>query len=92
MKYNLIQVTWHDAHAVSDSWTTRSEVDEEPCVVTSVGYLIAGAKLNHVVISQSLILNDDDNIDHVLAIPNAMVKRIDKLKASVILPIETLDD
>ena len=92
MKHQLIQVTWHDAHAVSETWTTRDDLDNEPCVVTSIGYLIAGVKLNHVVISQSIIMDDNDHIDHVIAIPNGMIKRIDRLKVSTLLPLETIND
>ncbi len=91
MKHKLIQVTWHDAHSVSESWTTFDDLDKEPCVVTSVGYLIAGVKANHVVIAQSIIV-DDSHLDHVLAIPNGMIKRIDTLKVSVLLPLETINE
>jgi hypothetical protein len=92
MKHQLIQVTWHDAHAVSETWTTREDLDNDPCVVTSIGYLIAGVKPNHVVISQSIIMDDSNHIDHVIAIPNGMIKRIDRLKVSVLLPLETIND
>jgi hypothetical protein len=92
MKHQLIQVTWHDAHAVSETWTTREELDSEPCIVTSIGYLIAGVKANYVVISQSLILDDTDHIDHVIAIPHGMIKRIDRLKVSTLLPLESVEE
>lgn len=92
MKHQLIQVTWHDAHAVSETWTSRDDLDNEPCIVTSIGYLIAGVKVNHVVISQSIIMDESNQIDHVLAIPNGMVKRIDRLKVSTLLPLETIND
>ena len=49
MKHQLIQVTWHDAHAVSETWTTRDDLDNEPCIVTSIGYLIAGVKANRPI-------------------------------------------
>jgi hypothetical protein len=92
VKHQLIQVTWHDAHAVSDTWTSRDDLDNEPCIVTSIGYLIAGVKVNHVVISQSIIMDESNQIDHVIAIPNGMVKRIDRLKVSTLLPLETIND
>jgi hypothetical protein len=92
MKHQLIQVTWHDAHAVAETWTTRDDVDDEPCVVTSIGYLIAGVKANHVVISQSLIVGESNHMDHVIAIPNGMIKRIDRLKVSTLLPLESVEE
>ena len=91
MKHQLIQVTWHDAHSVSETWTTKEDLDKEPCIVTSIGYLIASVKANHVVISQSVIV-DDNHVDHVIAIPHGMIKRIDRLKVSTLLPLESVED
>ena len=71
MKHPIVMVTWHDAHAISESWITLP-MAEEPCVVSSVGWLIESGKPDHVLLAQSF--NDDDAYDHLLAIPVAMIK------------------
>lgn len=72
MKYPLVLITWHDAFAITNTWIEVSDIDDEPCVTHSVGWLLADAKKDHVVICQSI--NAEDTIDSVLAIPVAMVK------------------
>lgn len=73
MKHPIVMVTWHDAHAISDSWI-ELPITEHPCVVNSVGWLIEEGKPDHVVLAQSF--NDDDAYDHLLAIPSDMVKEV----------------
>jgi hypothetical protein len=70
MKHALVEVVWHDAHAVADTWVGLP-IAADPCVVRSCGWLIADAKPGHVVLAQSY--NDDENYDHILAIPIGMV-------------------
>ena len=72
MKFPLVLVTWHDAFAITDTWIEVEDIDDEPCVTLSVGWLLPDAKKDHVVICQST--NSEDTIDSVLAIPVAMVK------------------
>lgn len=72
MKYPLVLVVWHDAFALTNSWIEVSDIDDEPCITHSVGFLIPDAKKDYVVLCQSF--NSEDTIDSVLAIPNAMVK------------------
>lgn len=91
MKHQLIHIVWHDAHAVTETWTSKADIDVAPCIVSSVGWLIPRAKHDHVVIAQSMIL-DQDHYDNVLAIPNGMIKQINRLKGTRILPVETLDE
>ena len=67
-----MRVVWHDAHSVGAGWQPIDDIDDEPCVVDSVGFLIPESKADHIVISQSM--TDGDQIDHILAIPVAMVK------------------
>jgi hypothetical protein len=73
--YDVVVVTWHDAHAMTDTWTALRDFDVEPCVVRSVGLLIPNAKDGHVVIAQSHIAENGD-FDSVLAIPMGMVQKL----------------
>jgi hypothetical protein len=64
------EVTWHDAHAES-SWQQVRDIDADPYVVKTAGWLLQGVKEGHVVIAQSI--GADDAIDGVLCIPVGMV-------------------
>jgi hypothetical protein len=66
----MVRVTWHDAHAES-SWQELRDIDAEPYVVETVGWLLHGIKPDHVVVAQSI--GSDDSIDGVLCIPCPMV-------------------
>lgn len=71
-------VTWHDAHSDrSGTWTDRSEIDDDPYVVRSVGFLLDPPKAGHVSVVQSV--GDDEALDHILHIPNAMVVAVQQL-------------
>lgn len=93
MKMNeiLVELVWHDAHAVTDSWTSVDDIDNAPVEVRSVGWLLAGAKPGHVVIAQSRII-DQDEVDNVLAVPKGMVRRMNVLHSSTLIPIESIKD
>ena len=80
-KRNYVEVVWFDAHAVTHSWTAVEELDREECIVRSVGMLLDGVKEGHVVIAQSMIL-DEETVDNVLAIPNGMVRQITPLNVA----------
>ncbi len=70
---SAVLVTWHDAHSGSESWVNIKDLDLDPAVVQTVGFLLAtsdGGKPDHVTIYQS---RNEDNIDHVLHIPVKMV-------------------
>lgn len=73
----MVRVTWFDAFAETSSWIEIDDIDDEPCEVMSVGFLLADAKKDHVVIAQSI--NDNDSIDSVLCIPVAMVAKTELL-------------
>lgn len=89
MTNQLVKITWHDAHSTGSTWQGVSEIDENPCVVVSVGHLLDVPKSGHIVIAQSLIPDPDEaSVDHVLAIPTKMIVRIDRLKSHGLLPIE----
>ena len=70
-------VTWMDAHAATETWTPLDDIDQDPCIVVSCGFLLTveqGGKPDHVTIYQSK--TDNDDVDGVLCIPVAMVKTL----------------
>jgi hypothetical protein len=67
-----VLVIWHDAHA-EHSWTTLEELDCDPYVVQTVGFLLPDAKRGHVVVAQSI--GSDDALDSVLQIPVGMIRK-----------------
>ena len=85
--YRIVRVWWRDAHAATETWTDPAEIDDEPCIVLSVGFLLTEAKPGHVVLAQSQIVDYGD-VDHVLAIPTAMVVRIESLHTVPLVPVE----
>lgn len=69
-----IYVTWRDAHSGVNTWTQPSEIDPEPCIVRTSGFLLSeadGGKPDHVTVFQSI--TPDGDVDHVLHIPVKMV-------------------
>ena len=80
-----VLVTWHDAHSGSESWVNIKDLDLDPAVVQTVGFLLAGGKPDHVTIYQS---RNEDAIDHVLHIP---VKMVVSIKVLMDLEINTPD-
>jgi hypothetical protein len=70
----LVLVIWHDAHSVGETWMTLEDIDGDPCIVQTVGFLIPDSKPDHVVVAQSH--NTHDGFDSVLAIPVGMVKQL----------------
>ena len=66
----MVRVTWHDAHSET-SWHEVLDIDSDPYVVETVGWLLQSVKPDHVVIAQSV--GSDDSIDGVLCIPVGMV-------------------
>ena len=80
---SIVVVVWEDAHADSSgTWVNLSDIDPDPLVVTSVGILLDGdVKPGHVTITQS---HADGLCDHVIHIPEKMVKEITVLGAIAI--------
>ena len=74
----VVLVVWHDAHSVADTWIEVADIDVEPAVVESVGFLLADAKPKHIVLAQSLT---GDECDHILAVPVEMVRSMKVLCA-----------
>ena len=69
----IVLIVWHDAHSVADSWIQLTDIDVEPAVVESVGFLLVDVKPNHIVLAQSLT---GDECDHILAVPVEMVRSV----------------
>lgn len=85
----IVRIWWRDAHAATDTWTAVDDIGDEPCVVTSVGFLLRDVKPGHVVLAQSMIDDDEyGDVDHVLAVPSAMVVRIESLHPVPLIPVE----
>lgn len=79
----MVCVVWHDAHAGTETWIHLDDAnhDVDPYVVVSIGFLLdekRGGKPKHVSVAQSW--SDDDAVDSVLHIPNAMVRSVVPLK------------
>ncbi len=83
----MVRVWWRDAHAATQTWSPVEEIDPEPCIVVSVGFVLSDVKPDHVVLAQSFI-DDQGEVDHVLAIPSAMVVRVESLHTASLLPVE----
>ena len=67
----VVHMVWHDAHSLGSSWTEVDDIDVEPAVVESVGFLLVDVKPNHIVLAQSFT---GDECDHILAVPVEMVR------------------
>jgi hypothetical protein len=77
MKRKVVLVTWADAHAHEDgTWVHISDiVDKGDYIVTSTGILLEqgeGGQTGHISIAQSV--GPDEYADHIINIPNGMVK------------------
>lgn len=71
-----VLVIWHDAHSGSESWINIKDLDNDPAVVETIGFILPtaeGGKPGHITIFQS---RNEDFLDHVLHIPQRMVQRI----------------
>lgn len=79
-----IYVTWIDAHSGGETWTNIRDLDQDPVLVRTAGFLLSqsdGGKEGHITIFQSITPNDD--VDHVLHIPTAMVKEFKCLQINL---------
>jgi hypothetical protein len=71
MEITLVKVIWNDAHSLSHSWIDIDDIEDEPWVVETVGWILPEVKKNHLVVAQSHILHE--SYDNIIAIPIAMV-------------------
>jgi hypothetical protein len=80
----MILLVWADAHAGdNDSWVPIEDVtDTGEYLVSTVGWVVDGAKDKHVSIAQSW--TQDDQVDHILHVPIGMIRQVHALS-----PVET---
>lgn len=74
MTNDSVRVTWHDAHTEELGWCDAGEIDAEPCVILTLGYLIPNGKPDHVVVAQSVAA--DGTYFGVFSIPIGMVQSV----------------
>lgn len=80
--FEIVKVTWHDAHSVGGSdwdWLDDDE-DDGPMVVVHIGFLMPvdnGGKENHVTLCFGM--TQDDALDSRIHIPSGMVVGIERL-------------
>lgn len=79
-------VAWHDAHAISDGWTSAEGLIPGACEVTTVGFVLPDAKPGHITLAQTV--GETPEYFHVFSIPDAMVIRVERLVASPLIPLE----
>lgn len=79
-KPRMVKVTWIDAHDVLGEWT-GTDVPEvaDQYEVETVGWLLPDRKKNHVVVALN---RTDDHVSSGIAIPEAMVVKIERLRKS----------
>lgn len=85
MTRKMVQVLWADAHANEDgAWVyLKSVKDEGEYIVESIGWLLEvgdGGQSGHVTIAQSIGVRDNV-ADHIINIPNGMVRSLRYLSA-----------
>lgn len=70
-----VHVRWHDAHSCATGWIHVADIDPDPYVVDTIGWLLEPSpKPGHVVVAQTVADDvDDPALDHVIAIPAEMV-------------------
>jgi hypothetical protein len=79
LEHPLVMIVWHDAHTIdNDEWHELSDLTDEPCVVSSIGYLLSKRNARHLILAQSV--TDDKGVDNVLFIPNRMVRKVVRLQ------------
>jgi len=76
----IVELTWLDAHA-ENAWMDIEELDQEPYIVRTIGWLMTDAKPDHVVVAQSIGV--DHSVDGVLCVPVGMV-----VKIKIVLPTD----
>ena len=77
MTETIVEITWADTHSGGTGWTPISDIDQAEYIIKSCGYLLStsdGGKENHVTLYQSR--TEDDDLDHILHIPVAMIRNI----------------
>lgn len=79
MSRKIVLVTWADAHANDEgSWVHIPDIEDKgDYIVQSVGILLEpgdGGQTGHVSLAQTVA--PDEYADHIVNIPNGMVKNL----------------
>lgn len=72
--FQPVVVSWRDAHQGEGYWHALDDVDDEPHVIETCGWLIptgSGGKTDHVTVAQNV--DPNEMVDHVIYIPKEMV-------------------
>jgi len=72
-EHQLAFVVWHDAHADGDAWIAEEDVDPDPAVVVSLGFILDQAKPGHLTLAQSHVHGHWGTLLHV---PLSMVREV----------------
>lgn len=81
-----VRIVWADSHDVgTNEWLDPGALDDGPCIVVTVGYLLPEAKAGHLLVCQSM--SDNGDVRGVFAIPVGMVQELTALDGTnVTLP------
>jgi hypothetical protein len=75
----LVLVVWIDAYSLSNNeWHELDDLNDDPAIVHSVGFMTSKPNDRHVVLAQSL--TEDQGVDGVLQIPRRIVRKIVRLQ------------
>lgn len=77
-----VVIRWTDAQGDAYGWTPINELDDTPCVVTTVGQLLEGARQNHYTVALSTYGGDGEvrHVDSLVHIPAGMVHSMTTLR------------
>jgi hypothetical protein len=67
-----IQVTWVDAQADAEQWSSRDELERTPRVIHSIGYDLGAVMQDHVTLAASWDTGSQ-SVGQVLHIPEACI-------------------
>ena len=76
----MVKITWRDAHDVLTAWEESDHPESrEDYLIETVGWLLPERKKNHHVV----VLNrTDEHVSGGIAIPDAMVVKVERLRKS----------
>lgn len=69
-----VVVEWWDAYAHRERWMECGEIDDDPMICRTVGWLLEDAKPEHTVVAQTM--NAAGEVDGVLCVPSGMVRSV----------------
>ena len=86
-KLRAVLVVWRDAHAVTESWSSLEDLDQEDALVFTAGWEVPKAKPGHVIVVQSLSPRST-SLDGVIAIPEENVYEVRYIGRAVFMERE----